>query len=270
MKLAELYNRITALEVYAPSKEVNGLFSALVAEAIDPLGEEMLSKKQCGCLQKICAHAEYELEMHWAKQIIDGVEQLVDFPYYKNYKDLARLEWNAVASCSEHDHHKVLFVGSGPLPMTAIMLALNHGVSSTLVDNDQAAVDISQALIKTLGLGHMITIVCADGNSFDRYQDFNVIFVAALAGQNVSQKISIFTHIKKAASEHCHVLARSSWGRRQLLYPPLPKKVWTLFKPLIEISPYNEIVNSVVIFKSEKKVWGGKIVPLSSLPATDR
>lgn len=251
MKLIELYKKISALEVYTPSEEVNGLFSKLVAEAIDPWGEEMLSKKQCGCLQKICAYAEYELEMYWAQQIIAGTEQITDFPYCKNYKDLTRLEWNAVASCAEHDHHKVLFIGSGPLPMTAIMLALNHGVSSTLVDNDQKAVDISQAIIKTLGLDHMIEIVCADGKSFKNYKDFNVIFVAALAGQNASQKIDIFTHIKEAASAHCHVLARSSWGRRQLLYPPLPKKVWALFKPLLEISPYNEIVNSVVIFKNE-------------------
>lgn len=252
MKLKELYQQITKLEDYRPSEHVDKLFSALVGEAINPWGEEMLSKKQCACLQKICAHAEYELEMYWAKEIILGNRSILDFPYYKNYKDLTRLEWSAIASCAEHDHHNVLFIGSGPLPMTAIVLATVHGISCTLVDNDLEAVEVSRKLIQTLGLEHMITVVCSDGDTFDRMSDFNMIYIAALAGQDDASKEKIFAHVQKTASAHCHILARSSWGRRQLLYPPLPKQIYSFFKPLMEISPYNEIVNSVVIFKNER------------------
>jgi nicotianamine synthase len=250
MKFKEIYRRIVSLQDYSPSEEVNALFSALVAIVIHPVSKEVLSPKKCACLQAICSHAEYELEKYWAREIINGNKRLADFPYLKNYKDLTRLEWNALDSCTDHHHHKVLFIGSGPLPMTAIMLARDHGIKSALIDNSNEAVSLSRRLIQTLGLEHMIKIVRADGTSFKNIKNFNVVFVAALAGVSTAQKMSVFRHIKKNTSLHCHIIARSSWGKRTFLYAPLPQSVYSLFIPLIEITPYNEIVNSVVIFKN--------------------
>ena len=222
MKLTEIYDQIVALNDYKPSKKVNRLFSALVLKAIDSRENEMLSKKKCGCLQKICSHAEYEMEKYWAQEIIKGNKSISEFTYYTNYKDLTRLEWNALASCSDHKHHTVLFVGSGPLPMTAIILACNYNIRSTLIDNDPVAVELSRVLIQVLKLEQMITIICADGSSYVNYNNFNVIFVAALVGTHSYQKEKIFNFIQKNASSHTHVIARSSWGKRKLLYPPLP------------------------------------------------
>jgi nicotianamine synthase len=250
MKFKEIYSRIVSLKAYSSSAEVNALFSALVAIVINPTSKETLSAKKCRCLQTICSHAEYELEKYWAKEIISGNKHLVDFPYLKNYRDLTRLEWNALDSCTDHHHHNVLFIGSGPLPMTAIMLAKEHGVQSTLVDNSAEAAALSRKLIKTLGLEHFIKVVKADGATFKKVENFNVIFVAALAGVNAAQKMRVFANIKTNTSPHCHIIARSSWGKRKFLYAPLPQRVYSLFTPLIEITPYNEIVNSVVILKN--------------------
>lgn len=252
MKIDELYKKISTLDDYRPSEEVNNLFSSLVANVIDPLEEGMLSDKKCACLQKICSHAEYEMEVYWAKKIIEGGE-ITDFPYYKNYKDLTRLEWGVFDFCLEHENHNVLFVGSGPLPMTAIMLAMEHNIGSTLVDNDPVAVDLSRSVIKKLGLDNMISVIHADAKDFNAYVDFNVIFVAALAGTNFDDKEKLFSHIKEYASTECHIVARSSWGRRKLLYAPLPDVVYKKFRPIIEISPFNEIVNSIVILKNDNR-----------------
>lgn len=251
MKLKEIYRQIVSLGDYKPSEKVDRLFSALVLKAVDHSDIDMLTKKECGCLQKICSHAEYEMEKHWAKKIISDDKSLADFPYYENYINLTRLEWNALSSCSDHTRHAVLFVGSGPLPMTAIILAIKHKTKVTIIDNDLDAIKLSRKVIGKLGLRHMINILHADGNSFNGYEDFNVIFVAALAGTNPKQKKNIFKYISRKASKKCHVVARSSWGKRKLLYPPLPRSIYSLFKPIIEISPYNEIVNSVVIFEND-------------------
>ncbi len=256
MKLKDIYSQIISLDDYTPSEKVNSLFSALVLKATDPSSEEMLSRKKCGCLQRVCSHAEYEMEKHWAKEIISSNNGIIDFPYYKNYVDLTKLEWNALASCTYHEHHDVLFVGSGPLPMTAIILALNHNVRLKLIDNDPVAVRLSRSVIRMLGLQDMISVAQADGSSFEGYGDFNVIFVAALAGTDAGQKEKIFSRIQKSASEDCHIIARSSWGRRKLLYPPLPRSVYSLFKPILEISPYNEIVNSIVVLKNANRKIG--------------
>ena len=134
--------------------------------------------------------------------------------------------------------------------MTAIVLTIEHKTKVTLIDNDLEAIKLSRAVIKKLGLGHMITILHAEGDSFKDYADFNVIFVAALAGADSKQKKNIFKHIQKKASKNCHIIARSSWGKRKLLYRPLPRSIYSLFKPVIEIFPYNRTLNSVVIFEN--------------------
>jgi len=81
------------------------------------------------------------------------------------------------------------------------------------------------------------------------YSKYDIVFVAALAGASDSEKCAIFKYIKKHAKPKTHIIARSSHGKRKRLYAPLPEKVYTLFDPIFEISPYNEIINSVVIFK---------------------
>ncbi|MEX2054479.1 MAG: nicotianamine synthase family protein [Candidatus Colwellbacteria bacterium] len=248
MSLKNLYKEIELLESYTPSKKVNALFSELIDKAIDPVGSEVLSVKKRINLQRICSQAEVELERYWANKILSGTP-VEEFPYYRNYVELTGLEWGALISCDQHQHKKILFVGSGPLPMTAIILARDYGVSSTLIDNDTLAVNLSRAVISYLGLQNMIKVIKHDAESFKHYGDYSVVMVAALVGANDREKIRIFKHIKNHTKKYCHIIARSSWGKRTLLYPPLPQKIYSLFQPILEITPHNGIINSVVILK---------------------
>lgn len=253
-QLEQIYTKINSLSNLKPSKEVNKLFSELVEIATDNGYKVFLSQQKISRLQQLCSKAEYELEKYWAKEILvsdNPLEMLEEFPYYQNYIDLTLLEVNSIRSCSTHNFHKLLFLGSGPLPLTAIILAQKYNIKSTLLDIDEEAVEISQRLIKKLGLSQMISIVKGDATHYKGYGDFEVIFVAALAGTDIRLKTAIFKQIKTFSKKNSHIIARSAWGNRTLLYKPLSREIFSIFQPILKVDPYNSIVNSIVIFKNQ-------------------
>jgi len=253
MSFKKIYSEIKKIKDFKPSQEINSLFDDLVMRVIDKKKRNNLSLKQCTSLQKICSQSEYELEKFWSKNIISGQKNILDFPYYQNYQDLTRLELNTINSCVCHSKHKILFIGGGPFPMTSIILAQEYNIKSVILDNDEEAVKISKKLLCFLGLQKMISVKYVDAQSFKNYKDFNVIFVAALAGSKISEKNNIFYTIKNSSQKDAHILARSSWGKRKILYRPISKKIYSIFKPILEIHPHNKIINSVILLKNEYK-----------------
>lgn len=257
-EIRALYEAIRLQPSLKPSPEINRLFSRLVAIALSPeTADHALTPAETAHLQQLCSRAEYELELHWAKRIVqsgDAPSELRAFPYYANYEALTKLEWFTLRSCQNHDDHSVLFVGSGPLPLTAILLAQSYVDQVTILDYDESACDISRQLVNKLGLATRITVVQADAAAFDGYDRFNTIFIAALAGSTPQQKEEIMRRIKDRSRPHTHILARSSWGMREILYTPLDRRLYSLFRPVIEVRPHNGVVNSLVIFENAKEI----------------
>lgn len=251
--IKDLYQELQALDDYRPSKKINQLFTQLVQFVLNPESKNDLTKEEVAKLQKICQLAEYELEKHWAQKIIKGVDDSIltrSFPYFDNYTKLTQLEWFSLLSCTIHQRHDICFVGGGPLPLTAIILAEKYVKSVTVLDRDSEACQISRRLIKKLKLDKKIEITEADACEYDDFKKFNVIMIAALAGIEKTEKEKILLKIKQDASKETHILARSSWGMRELLYKPLDNKVSRLFYPIMEVLPQNDVINSVVILKN--------------------
>lgn len=252
MSIKDIYKKISSLKTLTPSEEVNNIFSELVARSIQYEADGKLTRYELSKLQVISAKAEFELEKYWADRIISSKnpqDELNNFTYYKNYSDLTKLELYSLESCSDHSDHKALFIGGGPLPMTSIMLALEHNINSTIIDSDELAVELSSKLISVLKLENKIKIIHANGSDFD-YTNFNTIYIAALAGLNSKAKNEIFKQIKKTAKKDIHLIARSSWRNRKLLYKPISASIYKIFKPIIKVDPFNDIVNSVIILKN--------------------
>lgn len=249
--LRSLYEKIILLNNYKPSKVVNSLFSKLVKVALKEGSSNSLTQSQLTNLQRICSLSEFELEKYWAKQITKSKKTLLkleNFPYINNYRKLTKMEWHSLLSCSKHNDHNILFVGGGPLPLTAIILASEYDKKVTVLEKDHDAVNISSELVRRLDLSDKIDVIEKDALEFVEYNNFNVIMVAALAGINKKTKESILSKIKSLSKIGTHVLARSSWGMREILYRPIDTKIFKLFKTEIEVKPHNDIVNSIIIF----------------------
>lgn len=174
---------------YEPSSEVNCFFSQLCQFArqdFDDGAEKEEQKpdfnaKEIKELQAICAIAEEKMEKFWSKKITqasDARKALSAFTYYRNYEQLTSLEYQLLLS-QLPKLEKVLFVGSGALPLTAILLA-KKGVKAVLIERDQEAFDLSQNLIEKLNLKRQIEIIKSDFLDFFTQEKFDAVRMASL------------------------------------------------------------------------------------------
>lgn len=251
MTIREIYEQIRALENFKPSRRVNKIFSNLVDIVLNGNDPIDLTSYEITQLQKICARAEYELELFWAKRILSSSDPLAEmskFPYIENYKKLVKLEYSCLQGCSAHIEHKAVFVGGGPLPLTSIVLAMDYSVKSTVVDSSNEACQLAQRVVNAIGLNNQVSVKLGKGEQFD-YKNFNVIFLASLAGVDVNKKNQILNRIATTSPKNAHILVRSSEGRRVLLYPRVDEFYSSYFKPALKVNPLNEVVNSFLIYQ---------------------
>jgi nicotianamine synthase len=100
---------------------------------------------------------------------------------------------------------------------------LDRYPSSTVhnIDRDSTALSTSQELCSKLGYDGM-TFACEDitsHSSTTKWQDFDVVFLAALVGCDTKSKISILANLSRKLKAGTLVVARSAKGLREVLYP---------------------------------------------------
>ncbi|KAK4703637.1 hypothetical protein P7C70_g2574, partial [Phenoliferia sp. Uapishka_3] len=310
-KLREIYSEIISLPSLVPSPETNAAFTKLIEfisfpfDNSDSLHASVLNTSDnliATDLHRLCAEAEGNLESYWSRQLIKPPSNpttswfslpkrytrlpapisLEPFPYLQNYRSLVGLEVGLLRAV-EAELNEVVFIGSGPLPLSSLILGRDHiGVESrrgwnvTSVDVDAPALQQGAQLVaaalgsslshpddKRFNASHSsgtFTFLAESALSPNLTQSLakaNVVFLAALVGLDRASKIEIALHIISNMSAGAHLLMRSAEGLRMFAYPAAPqeeivKKAREQGTPvqLIMIAhPRNEIINSVVILK---------------------
>lgn len=250
MEDLKIFNRILKLDTLKPSATTNDAFSDLVAYCSDNK-EVNLKQSQIKKLRELSSVAEYEMEVHWANKIVaskNGNKELEKFWYYKNYEQLVDLEYSNV-SCLYKKIDNVLFIGGGPLPLTAIVLSRKYNLTCTILERDLSSHAISVKLIEKLQLSDKIKIINTDAESYSDYGKFDIIYLAAMVGQDEKAKSTIISLIHNKLQKGKVLLCRSSHGTRKLLYTPIAKKLLKEVNPVLEVRPYNSIINSFFILQ---------------------
>lgn len=99
------------------------------------------------------------LETGYAKEILSSQspwDVLEGFPFYKNYLRLVQAE------CEGFDlkaGDRVIFLGSGPLPLTLIVFFKYHAVKGTGIEQNPERARLSIETLDKLGLSKYITII---------------------------------------------------------------------------------------------------------------
>lgn len=255
-EILDTYIKICSLKNLNPCKKNNYLFSKLVYLVFDPAIKNTLKPNQLKRLRKVCSKAEYFLELFWAKKLINSKnvwKELKLFPYFHNYRKLTELEWFTLKGCEAHQtHKKVTFIGGGPLPLTAILLSKLYEVNVVVLEKNLEACQISRLLINKLGLSEKIKIIFCNGEDYKNYGDSDVIILAALAGESKESKKLIIRQIEIFSKNKSHILARSSYGKRKMLYLPIDNSSLGKMEKILEIRPLNDIVNSTIILRNKK------------------
>jgi hypothetical protein len=180
-------------------------------EAMTLLGPEALRSAQ-----DLFGPFETALEESVAKAILASADNLLTptnltMNYLRRYRKLAEAE---IALAGIRSDDRVLFIGSGPLPITAIQYALQTGCTVECVEQLLPAVEVSRLVVTRLGLEASVHPSHARGQEFP-VGSYDVILVGVLA----EPKAEILAHLDDEARPACRILCRTTIGVRQIVYP---------------------------------------------------
>jgi len=162
------------------------LVDALIADSsLKPAIEKISRLKQIHGLR---------LERQRARTIIESDapwDMLKGFIYYPNYLGLAEME-SCGAGLKAGD--RVVFLGSGPVPLSLITLVKRCGIRGVGIEKDTVNADLSRRVLETLALGGEIEIIQGDHFMLPLSSPCSLIMV----GADAVPKEEIFTHLAGA------------------------------------------------------------------------
>lgn len=199
----------TALDHVMEHLESRIFFATEVEELIFNLKREMPHYR---VLQEAYSVWETTLEQHFVSRLRAGtVSGISDYRLANRLQRVVRRE----VSMLDHRPKRVLFIGSGPFPISAIWLNRILGVSVDGIDVAPAAVRESSSLMAAIGLEKVISLRHEPDGAYD-VSDYDLIVIALLA----KPKEQILENIHRTARKDCTVVCRTSFGLRSLLYEP--------------------------------------------------
>ncbi|MGH3360125.1 MAG: nicotianamine synthase family protein [Nocardioidaceae bacterium] len=238
-----------------PHPAVNAAFSELVGLALHHRGavaEQVIAAlgPDLDRVRRLCALGESALERHWSARVAaaaDSWAELTCFPYARNYEGMVDLELAVVRGFGVAVR-RVAVVGSGPLPMTGVVLAGRHDLDVVLVDRDPDALRAGDGVVRALGLHRRASSVLADvGRDPLDLRSVDLVVFGALVGSDGVEKRAMLADIGAAATSGSHVLIRSAAALRELLYPPVSLDGVAGLTSLLEVHPHDDIVNSILL-----------------------
>jgi nicotianamine synthase len=249
-----VYEQLRSLTSLAPSQPVNALFSELVQLCATSDGDQALRCSDiqaiAPALQRLCCEGEYELEREWARRIIDSAEpadELERFPYHGNYLQLVEMEAHALFGLGHTTVRTAAFIGSGPLPLSAILLTERFGIAVENVDREAEACGLAVKVTERLGLGQALRFHHCDLLEFGSLESFDVVFLAALVGTHRAEKRLLLAHLAARMRPGAVLLVRTASQLRTLLYPETRIEDLSGFAPQLVLHPLNEVINSVIV-----------------------
>jgi nicotianamine synthase len=256
-----------------PSIKTNRLFGKLVSIASDPKNNGIELHEDIRVilpkLHSLCSSGEYLLEEYWANRIDlsdNPTKELMSMPYEKNYRQLSRLEVMSMRIPGRTTGLNALFVGSGPLPLSAICMATEFNYTVTCMDLDRNAVNLSRRVVSALNLKNRLYTDWCQALEYPNYKDFDVVILAALVGSTSTDKQIIVEYIAKNMKPGSFLLVRSADGARELLYPKAKIITPPELKEIVKILPQNEVINSAYVYqRSSPRLQSTKYTPIERM-----
>jgi nicotianamine synthase len=202
-------------------------------------------------LRELCSQGEYRLERHWACSVLSAADPggvLDGFPYRENYASLVRLELHALAGVGADLGHlgRACFLGGGPLPLSALMLAETLPGTVDVVDRDREAVSLAAGVCRSLA-STSVQIHHGEAVAYPGLAQCDLVVMAALVGSDAPEKRALLRDLYAAMRPGSMLVIRSAHGLRTLLYPALDLDDLQGWTPLAVVHPLTEVVNSAVV-----------------------
>jgi nicotianamine synthase len=205
---------------------VYGELDELIRYATVDLHESVLSDERVRALapanHRVRAAYERDKELIQARNLLqvgDGRARLKRTIEDETYWAMGEELRSAI-----HGSRRILVVGSGPLPLTALCIGSTLDVRVTCVERDAECHDLGQQLIALSGLDERFESINADILDLTEFDGYDAIVGVVLlgvstGGQQESTKATIAHHIIDQMSPGMRMVLRDPHGLGKLLYP---------------------------------------------------
>lgn len=184
-----------------------------------------------------------EIKVEHAKAIIksgDSWKTLKNFAYIPNYLQLAKTEYQG-SQLKPGD--QVLFLGSGPLPISLILLCRRYGLRGVGIEQEPDRAELSRMVLQKLEFSDHIRIIAGNHFTLPLEEKFELIMVAAQA----EPKKAIFDHLAEVLPAGTKVSYRLyEKGLRRLLDTFSRYELPKAFVEYLRIAPKPPVNNTVV------------------------
>jgi len=177
---------------------------------------DSLSPATVESLQQLYERFETDLEYEFADKVIAGHAEVEDYPLHERF---VRLIEGEAEIADIKPEHRILFIGSGPFPISPILFAQLTGAQVDCLDFSKEACETSEKVIEKLVLKDKITVINGDGQSTD-LSGHDVVVVALLA----QPKVEICANINRSCPKNTPVVVRCAPGTRSLFYRGIDDK----------------------------------------------
>lgn len=168
--------------------------------------------QQVETLRAMYCQWETELEKRFADNLIQQMcHTIADYPLYTRFD---RLISHEIQLIGKNPVSRLLFIGSGYFPITALCFQNHLRTSICCIDNSAKSVNKSLHLLSLMGC-HNIDVLNKCGSNVDTSK-FDVIIIALLA----KPKKEILKNIAETCSYSSVIICRTSHGSRQVFYEP--------------------------------------------------
>lgn len=196
--------------------------------------------------QKMYEVFETSLETRFARMMITKKENLKDdFTKYLLYNRFSTLVANEIDLAAITADDKVLFIGSGPIPISAILIHELSGAFVDCVERYKPSADLSLEVIHTLGYSDSIHVVNKEGVDID-YSQYSVILIALLAKPKDELLKSIWSQVSIGA----RVICRTSNLVRQAFYETTEESLIATYNPIGKvIARGDQTISSILLVR---------------------
>ena len=153
------------------------------------------------------------IDFEFADSFVRGEVSLSDHFLYDRFLDLVCRE-RELLSAGPSD--RVLVIGSGPLPISAILFHQQTGCRVDCLAQDPSTMPLSRKILEKYGNGGSVCVF--DGTEAEyNLSNYSAVIVDALA----RPRKAILKTLRKRCRPGCEILCRASSGLRQLFYEEL-------------------------------------------------
>ncbi|MCF7792015.1 MAG: hypothetical protein K9M56_08460 [Victivallales bacterium] len=184
-------------------------------------------------------------EKELTEKILESNEPWLELKTYKYYSNYLKLVDAEIKGAGLEEGDKVLFIGSGPCPITLFILCSVYNIIAAGIEQNPENVEMSCSLIKHLGLQNRVNII--DGNHYSVPLERKLDLV--MVGESVRPKKECFNYLSAVLPLKTKVSHRiNEVGLKKLLDGPdivLPGR----FKTVEKIYPGKPVINTAVFYE---------------------